>query len=69
VKTAQTNAHGSASPSVIRDAHDIVRGNFSLGIDGPYLRTLHFHYNRGQSCTTDYEQTATVLHPRPVLTV
>jgi len=33
VNTTQVTAHGSASARVIREAHDIVRGNLNCGMD------------------------------------
>lgn len=36
VNTTQNTAQGAARTSVIRDAHDIVRGNLSRGIGDPY---------------------------------
>lgn len=42
VNTTQNTAQGAARTSVIRDAHDIVRGNLIRGIDNPYLRAPRF---------------------------
>lgn len=55
VTTRQYTAQGAASTSVIREAHDIVRGNLNRGIDDPLFSGAPLRHYRCQDC----EQSAT----------